>query len=118
MKWNATSALGCTLLPQVKSTWNLEETQDIRTESEAEPSNLQQQQGSGTVTTNLSASAGTEPWMTTISPGVRPPRMVPLKGTDYGRQTETELWTPDICSLNQNHVVDQNSATNLRQDNN
>lgn len=28
LRWNATSARGCTLLPQVKSTWNLEETQD------------------------------------------------------------------------------------------
>lgn len=25
LKWNATSALGWTLLPQVKSTWNLED---------------------------------------------------------------------------------------------
>lgn len=27
LKWNATSALGWTLLPQVKSTWNLEDEQ-------------------------------------------------------------------------------------------
>lgn len=106
LKWNATSALGCTLLPQVKSTWNLEKTQDIGAGSEAEPSNLQQQQqGSGTGTTNLSAPAGTEPWMTTISPGARPPRMVPLKGTDYGGQTDNGLRTPDICSLSSIRIM-------------
>lgn len=88
LKWNATSALGFTLLPQVKSTWNLEEAQDTVAGSEDEHSNTQQKRGSATGTTNLSALAGTEPWMTTISPGARPPRMVPLKGTDYGGQTD------------------------------
>lgn len=33
---------------------------------------------------HLSASVGTDPWMTTISPGSNPPRMVPAKGTDCG----------------------------------
>lgn len=33
---------------------------------------------------HLSASGSTDPWMTTISPGSNPPRMVPAKGTDCG----------------------------------
>lgn len=56
LKWNATSALGCTLLPQVKSTWNLEETQDITVGPEAEPSNMQQQQQRSGTRTNKPVS--------------------------------------------------------------
>lgn len=75
-RWNATSALGWTLLPQVKSTWNLEKRPE-------EPSG-QVLRLEGDSADHLSASAGTVPWIRTISPGRSPPRMVPANGSVCG----------------------------------
>lgn len=98
LKWKATSALGWTLLPQDKSTWNLEETQKTSQQVQrlrpptcsSRGLGLGTESRTGTGTTNLSASAGTEPWMSTISPGARPPKMVPLKGRDCAGQTDRQ----------------------------
>lgn len=77
LRWNATSALGFTLLPQVRSTWNLWGKAE-------EPRKLQTHLWSGSKADHLSASDGTDPWIRTISPGWSPPRMVPVKGTVCG----------------------------------
>ncbi|KAG7270010.1 hypothetical protein CRUP_027968 [Coryphaenoides rupestris] len=82
LKWKAMSARGFTLLPHWKSTWNLEHS------TGSDVIMLMRVQFSTPLhctakLRHLSASWSTTPWISTISPGARPPRMVPAKGMKY-----------------------------------
>lgn len=114
LKWKATSALGWTLLPQVKSTWNLED------EPEQLLGELLRKVVKLDSADHLSTSAGTHPWIRTISPGRSPPRRVPAKGSVCGEKnrlmfSQQITATSQICQLQSEQNQDSLNERELLQ---
>lgn len=98
LKWKATSARGWMLLPQVKSTWNLED------KPEELLGQLLRVLVKLDLADHLSTSDATHPWIRTISPGRSPPRRVPAKGSVCGEKnrlifSQQITETSQICQL-------------------